>query len=56
MRAGGSSGIPIGDHGDEDDDWFFTFYQPYRYLLNRIPVYPCIGNHDSAETRGARRP
>ena len=43
-------GVPIGDHGDEDDDWFFTFYQPYRYFLNRIPVYPCIGNHDSAET------
>ena len=36
--------------GDEDDDWFFTFYQPYRYLLNRIPVYPCIGNHDGDET------
>jgi hypothetical protein len=43
-------GLPIGDHGDEDDDWFFTFYQPYRYLLNRVPMYPCIGNHDSAET------
>jgi tartrate-resistant acid phosphatase type 5 len=43
-------GLPIGDQGDEDDDWFFTFYQPYRYLLNRIPIYPCIGNHDSAET------
>ena len=43
-------GLPVGDHGDEDDDWFFTFYQPYRYLLNRIPIYPCIGNHDSAET------
>ena len=36
--------------GDEDDDWFFTFFQPYRYCLNRIPVYPCIGNHDTAET------
>lgn len=33
--------------GDEDDDWFFTFYQPYRYILNRIPFYPCIGNHDT---------
>jgi hypothetical protein len=43
-------GLPVGNHGDEDDDWFFTFYQPYRYLLNRIPMYPCIGNHDSAET------
>ena len=43
-------GIPIGGHGDEDDDWFFTFYQPYRYVLNRIPVYPSVGNHDSAES------
>ena len=43
-------GIPIGATGDEDDDWFFTFFQPYRYMLNRIPVYPCIGNHDAAET------
>ena len=43
-------GIPIGATGDEDDDWFFTFFQPYRYMLNRIPVYPCIGNHDTAET------
>lgn len=42
-------GLPS-QHGDEDDDWFFTFYQPYRYFLNRIPVYACIGNHDSAET------
>jgi hypothetical protein len=36
--------------GEEDDDWFFTFYQPYRYVLNRMPVYPSIGNHDSSET------
>jgi hypothetical protein len=43
-------GMPIGATGDEDDDWFFTFFQPYRYMLNRIPVYPCIGNHDAAET------
>ncbi len=44
-------GLPIGsDTGDEDDDWFFTFYQPYRYLLNRVPTYPCIGNHDTNET------
>ena len=35
--------------GEEDDDWFFTFYQPYRYVLNRIPVYPSIGNHDAGE-------
>jgi tartrate-resistant acid phosphatase type 5 len=43
-------GLPIGSQGDEDDDWFFTFFQPYRYLLNRIPVYPSIGNHDSGES------
>ena len=43
-------GVPVGATGDEDDDWFFTFYQPYRYVLNRIPVYPSIGNHDGNET------
>ena len=43
-------GIPTGDTGDEDDDWFFTFFQPYRYVLNRICVYPSIGNHDAAES------
>jgi tartrate-resistant acid phosphatase type 5 len=43
-------GLPVGSQGGEDDDWFFTFYQPYRYLLNRIPVYPSVGNHDSAES------
>jgi hypothetical protein len=43
-------GIPIGSTGDEDDDWFFTYFQPYRYILNRIPVYPSIGNHDANES------
>jgi len=44
-------GLPIGTNtGDEDDDWFFTFFQPYRYLINRVAVYPCIGNHDTGET------
>lgn len=43
-------GIPLGATGDEDDDWFFTFYQPYRYIINRIPVYPAVGNHDGGET------
>lgn len=43
-------GLPVGGQGDEDDDWFFTFYQPYRYLINRMPMYPSIGNHDTAET------
>jgi tartrate-resistant acid phosphatase type 5 len=39
-----------GDTGDEDDDWFFTYFQPYRYVLNRVPVCPSIGNHDTQET------
>ena len=43
-------GIPIGGQGDEDDDWYFTYYQPYRYLINRLPVYPSIGNHDADES------
>jgi tartrate-resistant acid phosphatase type 5 len=43
-------GISIGGSGDEDDDWFFTYFQPYRYILNRVPVYPSIGNHDAEET------
>jgi hypothetical protein len=38
------------ESGDEDDDWFFTFFQPYRYVLNRIPWCPSIGNHDTRET------
>ena len=43
-------GIPIGNTGDDDDDWFFTYFQPYRYIINRVPVYPSIGNHDAAES------
>jgi hypothetical protein len=43
-------GVPIGGTGDEDDDWFFTYFQPYRYVINRIPVFPSIGNHDADET------
>ena len=43
-------GLPVGATGDEDDDWYFTFYQPYRYIINRIPFYPTLGNHDSRET------
>jgi tartrate-resistant acid phosphatase type 5 len=38
--------------GDEDDDWFFTFFQPYRFLVNRVPVFPAVGNHDEGETFG----
>lgn len=55
LTAGDNIYLPKGPttdqgSGDEDDDWFFTFYQPYRYVINRIPVYPTVGNHDSEET------
>ena len=36
--------------GDEDDDWYFTFYQPYRYLIDHLPLYPTAGNHDGSDT------
>lgn len=35
--------------GERDDDWFDSFFQPYRYIINQIPIYPSIGNHDSSE-------
>ncbi|MDQ3917025.1 MAG: metallophosphoesterase [Acidobacteriota bacterium] len=38
--------------GGSDSDWFFAYYQPYRYILNRIPVYPSCGNHDTGESEG----
>ncbi|MFP5322856.1 MAG: metallophosphoesterase [Acidimicrobiia bacterium] len=42
-----------GGTGRHDDDWFFTFYAPYRYVINRVPVYPAVGNHDSSDTEHA---
>ncbi|HEV2075526.1 MAG TPA: metallophosphoesterase [Thermoleophilaceae bacterium] len=36
--------------GNEDDDWYSSFYQPYRYLLNRVPFFPTVGNHDAGDT------
>jgi tartrate-resistant acid phosphatase type 5 len=38
--------------GGMDSDWFFSYYQPYRYILNRVPVYPSCGNHDTTEDGG----
>jgi tartrate-resistant acid phosphatase type 5 len=35
--------------GDQDDDWYGSFYQPYRYTLARVPVYPAVGNHDTSD-------
>ncbi len=36
--------------GADDDDWFYTFFQPYRFVINRIPTFPTIGNHDTGES------
>jgi tartrate-resistant acid phosphatase type 5 len=41
-----------GGAGDDDDEWLMTYFQPYRTLIDRIPFYPCVGNHDTAETLG----
>jgi tartrate-resistant acid phosphatase type 5 len=49
----GESGLVGAEGGGEDDDWYSSFYQPYRYLLARIPVYPTVGNHDSTDTEGS---
>lgn len=38
--------------GGMDSDWFFSYYQPYRYVINRVPVYPSCGNHDTGESEG----
>ena len=47
-----TTGDNIYGGGGSDSDWFFTYYQPYRYIINRVPVYPSCGNHDTAETEG----
>ena len=49
-RSDALFGMINGNTGDEDDDWYFTYYQPYRYVINRVPAYPTIGNHDAGET------
>lgn len=40
----------VGGSGAEDDDWYFSYYEPYRFVISRVPVYPTVGNHDGAET------
>jgi tartrate-resistant acid phosphatase type 5 len=41
------------DSGGEDDDWYSSFYQPYRYVISRVPVFPAVGNHDTTDTEGS---
>jgi tartrate-resistant acid phosphatase type 5 len=48
-----TTGDNIYTGGGADSDWFFTHYQPYRYILNRVPFYPSCGNHDTDESEGS---
>jgi hypothetical protein len=39
--------------GNEDDEWYSSFYQPYRYVLNRVPYFPTVGNHDAGDSESS---
>ncbi len=41
------------DSGNEDDDWFDTYFHSYRRIINRVPVFPALGNHDHVESENA---
>jgi predicted phosphodiesterase len=49
----GEEGRIGNESGGEDDDWYSSFYQPYRYLISRVPVYPAVGNHDTTDSEGS---
>jgi hypothetical protein len=49
----GEQGQVDDESGGEDDDWYSSFFQPYRYALARVPVFPAIGNHDTSDTEGS---
>ena len=39
--------------GARDADWYGSFYQPYRYALARVPLYPTVGNHDTSDAESS---
>jgi DNA repair exonuclease SbcCD nuclease subunit len=49
----GEEGRVDDESGGEDDDWYSSFFAPYRYALARIPFFPAIGNHDTTDTEGS---
>ena len=49
----GEQGLVDSESGGEDDDWYSSYFQPYRYAIARVPVFPAIGNHDTSETEGS---
>jgi tartrate-resistant acid phosphatase type 5 len=49
----GEQGRVDQEGGGEDDDWYSSFFQPYRLAIARVPIFPAIGNHDSTDTEGS---
>ena len=49
----GEQGQVDDESGGEDDDWYSSFFAPYRYVIARVPVFPAIGNHDTTDTEGS---
>jgi tartrate-resistant acid phosphatase type 5 len=46
-------GGPQDATGAVDEDWWLTFFQPYRYLFDHLAFYPTAGNHDSSDTEAS---
>jgi len=46
-------GGPTEHSGADDDDWWLTYFQPYRYLIDHLAFYPTAGNHDGADEEAA---
>jgi hypothetical protein len=49
----GEQGQVDDESGGEDDDWYSSFFEPYRYVISRVPVFSAIGNHDTTDTEGS---
>ena len=49
----GELGAVDDESGGEDDDWYSSFFEPYRYALAKVPFFPAIGNHDTTDTEGS---
>ncbi|MBA2322056.1 MAG: metallophosphoesterase [Deltaproteobacteria bacterium] len=43
------------DSGNEDDEWYPSFFEPYRDLLSSVPFFPALGNHDDGNEAGDDR-
>lgn len=46
-------GGPTDHSGAHDDDWWLTYFQPYRYLIDHLAFYPTAGNHDGSDEEAA---